>query len=137
VVEADLAIFYEHQLDPEATRMADFPARSSDEFLAHWRKVLHDELIAKQTIVDGGQVAGNIMCFEHAGKREVGYWLGRQHWGRGLATRALVEFLGRLSERPLYAYAVQHNHASIRVLQKCGFTIYAEDAGGAMLILER
>ncbi len=27
VEEADLPVFFEHQLDPEATRMADFSAR--------------------------------------------------------------------------------------------------------------
>ena len=36
VREADLPIFYEHQRDPDAVRMADFPSREWDPFLAHW-----------------------------------------------------------------------------------------------------
>lgn len=38
VQESDLPIFFEQQLDPEAARMAAFPARDRDAFMAHWRK---------------------------------------------------------------------------------------------------
>jgi len=40
VQPSDLPIFFEQQLDPEATRMAAFPARSHDAFMAHWTKIL-------------------------------------------------------------------------------------------------
>jgi Acetyltransferase (GNAT) domain len=33
---------------------------------------------------------------------EVSYWIGREFWGRGFATRALAEFLGIVRRRPLY-----------------------------------
>lgn len=39
-----------------------------------------------------------------------------------MATAALRLFLGIVTTRPLYAFAVKHNVASIRVLEKCGFT---------------
>src|SRR5262249_31729380 len=67
------------------------------------------------------QVVGSIVCFEWDGKREVGYWIDRQHWGKGLATAALSLFLGEVAERPLYAGAARDNVASLRVLEKCGF----------------
>jgi hypothetical protein len=35
VREADLPVFFEHQLDPEATRMAAFPARDREPITAH------------------------------------------------------------------------------------------------------
>ena len=38
VRKADLTVFYEQQLDPEATRMAAFPSRGRDAFMAHWAK---------------------------------------------------------------------------------------------------
>jgi RimJ/RimL family protein N-acetyltransferase len=63
-----------------------------------------------------------MLCFERDGKREVGYWLGRAYWGRGIATAALAAVLREVSERPLYAYVVRSNVGSIRVLEKCGFT---------------
>jgi RimJ/RimL family protein N-acetyltransferase len=53
----------------------------------------------------------------------VGYWIGKEYWGRGIATAALQEFLTHLKMRPLHAYVAKHNKASIRVLEKCGFKV--------------
>lgn len=39
VLEADLPLFYEHQLDEDAARMADFPSRDYAAFMAHWKKM--------------------------------------------------------------------------------------------------
>lgn len=49
------------------------------------------------------------------------YWIGKQYWGKGIATEALLNFLPKLKVRPLYARAAKENPASIRVLEKCGF----------------
>jgi len=121
VVEEDLDAFYEQQLDPEATAMALFPARDRESFDAHWRRVLADGSVTKKTIVDDGRVAGNVGCWEADGRRYVGYWLGREFWGRGLATAALTELVRGLAERPLYAWVATSNVGSIRVLEKCRF----------------
>jgi len=40
VQDSDLPVFFEQQLDPQATRMAAFPSRSRDAFMAHWKKSL-------------------------------------------------------------------------------------------------
>jgi hypothetical protein len=40
-----------------------------------------------------GRVVGHIASFDLEGRREVTYWIGRENWGRGIATRALQEFL--------------------------------------------
>jgi RimJ/RimL family protein N-acetyltransferase len=127
VLETDLPIFYEQQLDPEATEMAGFPSRDRGAFMAHWAKIMMDESVQLKTILFDGQVAGNIVCFEQLGEREVGYWLGKEYWGKGIATRALTEFLKIIETRPLYAHVAKHNIGSRRVLEKCGFTIAGED----------
>ncbi|MEJ1972150.1 MAG: GNAT family N-acetyltransferase [Lacunisphaera sp.] len=128
VEDRDLPIFFAQQLDPEATRMAAFPSRDHDAFMAHWAKILAG---AKgnviRTIVFQGQVAGNVGSWEQAGERNVGYWLGREFWGKGIASAALSLFLGEVRMRPLHAHVVKHNVASIRVLQKCGFVVSGED----------
>ncbi len=129
VTEGDLPIFFDHQLDPDANHMAAFPARDRDAFTAHWTKILGDETIIKKTILLDGHVAGNIVSFEQFGKPLVGYWIGKEYWGKGVATKALSEFLGHVQARPLYARVAKHNIASIRVLEKCGFTICGEDKG--------
>jgi RimJ/RimL family protein N-acetyltransferase len=121
VVESDLEAFYEHQLDPEATRMALFPSRDREAFYAHWRRLLANDAMTKKTIVDEGRVAGNVLCWQQDGRRLVGYWLGREFWGRGLATRALAELVQEVPVRPLHAWVATSNVGSIRVLEKCGF----------------
>ena len=70
-----------------------------------------------------GAVAGNIVSWEHDGERDVGYWIGREHWGEGVATAALGAFLTSSRTRPLFAHVAAHNVGSIRVLEKCGFAL--------------
>jgi RimJ/RimL family protein N-acetyltransferase len=128
VEDGDVELFFEHQMDPEATRMAAFPARERDPFMAHWAKIRTDQTVITQAIVVDGHVAGNVVSWEQSGRRTVGYWIGSRHWGRGIATKALTLFLGRVTLRPLYAYVAVHNVGSIRVLEKCGFRrVQAQD----------
>ena len=130
VEEADLTIFFDQQLDPDANHMAAFTARNPADraaFMEHWARILGDETITKRTILVDGQVAGNVGSFEQFGEREVGYWLGKDFWGKGVATRALWAFLREVRARPLLARVAKDNLASRRVLEKCGFTICGED----------
>ena len=127
VTEDDLPIFFEDQRDREGARMAAFTSRDREAFTVHWTRLLGDETVITKTIVFDGEVAGNVVRFEYAGRREVGYWIGRRSWGRGVATAALSAFLAHDTTRPIYAGVAKHNTASIRVLEKCGFTV-ADDA---------
>ena len=103
VIEADLPIFFEQQLDPDAIEMAAFPSRDREAFMAHWARIIADDSVILKTILFDGQVAGNIVSFEESGKREVGYWIGKEYWGKGIATKALASFLDYVRPRPLYA----------------------------------
>ena len=134
----DIPIFYEHQLDPDATRMARFPARERDAFTAHWARILDNPTGFERTILYDGEVAGNIVVFDASGKREVGYWIGKQFWGKGIATAALRQVLAEVETRPLHAYVAAGNVGSIRVLEKCGFTIVGHEssADGDGVLLE-
>jgi RimJ/RimL family protein N-acetyltransferase len=123
VEPSDLPVFFEHQMGPVAHRMAAFEPRERPEFEAHWTRILIDETVIARTIVAAGETVGYIVCFEREGVHEVGYWIGREHWGRGIASGALARFLTVVQARPLYARVAQHNVASARVLEKCGFTI--------------
>ena len=123
VTEADIPVFFEHQGDPEARDMAKMPARDAEAFTAHWQKILANDAVTKKTILYEGEVAGNIVTFDRDGKRLVGYWIGREHWGKGLASKGLAELLSEETTRPLYAYAATSNIGSMRVLEKCGFTL--------------
>jgi RimJ/RimL family protein N-acetyltransferase len=132
---ADLPIFYEQQLDADATRMAAFPARDRAAFDAHWAtNVLGNPAAVTRTILVDGEVAGHIGSWLQDGVRLVGYWVGKAHWGKSVATRALAAFLHLVTERPLHAHVATHNVGSIRVLEKCGFSLEreerVEDTGG-------
>ena len=134
VTDDDLPIFFEQQLDPDANYMAAFTSRDPsdrDAFMAHWARIRADETIINRTVVYDGQVAGSVASFEDAGQLEVTYWLGREFWGKGIATRALASLLAYQTTRPIYARAAKDNAASLRVLQKCGFVITGEDKGYA------
>jgi RimJ/RimL family protein N-acetyltransferase len=121
VEDPDLEVFFEHQRDPEATGMAAVGARDKERFAAHWAKIRVDDANVLRTIVADGVVAGNIVSWEQDGQRLLGYWVGREHWGRGVATKALVRFLAEVPARPLHAHVATHNVGSIRVLEKAGF----------------
>jgi RimJ/RimL family protein N-acetyltransferase len=123
-VEAnDLPLFFEHQRDPIAVAMVAFNSRDRAAFDQHWAKLLADDSLLKKAVTVDGEVAGNIGSWTAEGKREVGYWIDRAFWGRGVATEALSAFLRLEQTRPLYAGVAKHNVASIRVLQKCGFKL--------------
>jgi RimJ/RimL family protein N-acetyltransferase len=137
VVEDDLPILFEHQIDPVAYGMAGFTPRDHDAFMDHWHKnVLGDPTNESRTIVVDGKVVGHVCCFSRGGKREVGYWIAREHWGRGIASEALARFLSEIDERPLYAGVAKGNTASLRVLDKCGFRMLDEEPDGVLLVLE-
>jgi RimJ/RimL family protein N-acetyltransferase len=55
---------------------------------------------------------------------EIGYWLGRQYWGCGYMTEAVKAMVylafAYLGLERIYAYRLEHNIASIRVLKKAG-----------------
>ena len=123
-------MFFEHQLDAEATRMAAFPSRDRDAFMAHWARIMSKETNETgilNTILADGTVAGNVVYWEAAGEPNIAYWLGKTHWGKGIASAALAQFLTKIEARPVYAHVAKHNFASIRVLQKCGFQLARED----------
>jgi RimJ/RimL family protein N-acetyltransferase len=134
VAPSDVAIFYAQQLDPDAIRMAAFVNADRTDwvvFAAHWAKILRAPRTTNRTIVAGEKVAGHIACYPQGEHLEVTYWLGREFWGRGIATQALALMLRLVVDRPMMGRAATDNLGSIRVLQKCGFKIVGTDRGFA------
>ncbi|MFE9883389.1 GNAT family N-acetyltransferase [Streptomyces sp. NPDC005784] len=135
VRDADLPIFFAQMNDPEGLRMAAFTAKDPSDsayFEAHWARIRQDPTIIARTVVgDSDEVVGNAAVFGPPEEREVTYWIGRQYWGRGVATAALRELLVLAPERPLHGRAAADNLASIQVLKKCGFAVSGSDRGFA------
>ena len=82
-------------------------------------------LLAMAAVVDN-RIAGHIGSWTQDGQRQVGYWIGKDYWGRGIATQVVSMFLRVVTDRPIHAYVAKHNVASIRVLEKCGFLLHAD-----------
>jgi len=134
VQEDDLPVFFRHQRDPVAIRMAAFTAPDPSDryaFEEHWARILDDDSVVTQTIMVAADVVGYVASFVEEGKTEVTYWIDRSRWGQGIASRALAEFLGQVTTRPLHARVAKDNAGSLHVLQRCGFTITGEDSGFA------
>ena len=90
-------------------------------FDSRWQRLINNPEVCIRTIEWQGETAGHVASFTMEGDREITYWIGRDYWGRGLATKALRLFLNVETERPLHARAAADNPASLRVLVKCGF----------------
>lgn len=135
VTAGDLPFFYENQRDPAATAMAGVPARDRAAFTAHWERILADPGVHARAVEADGRLAGNVVSFERDGRREVGYWIGREFWGAGVASAALAAFLDLETARPLYAGVVRWNSGSLRVLEKCGFAVVGVDGDEVTLRL--
>lgn len=146
VVEADLEFLLAYEHDPEAVRRSRFTPRPRDAFMTHWKsKILGDSTVFVQTVTVDGEPAGGIMAWWESvpdldDRRFIGYWLGRQYWGRGVGTVALGQFLLREANRPLYADPFAENTASVRLLEKHGFrrsgTVRHGEDEHTMLVLD-
>ena len=124
VEDRDLNVLFEHWTDRDAIRMAAFTSQDQNDrtaFERRWARLRSDVSTTNRVVEIDGRVVGQIASFDLEGHREVTYWIGREDWGRGIATRALQELLQVEATRPLYARAASDNAASIRVLTKCGF----------------
>lgn len=102
--------------------------------LAHARKFL-DWIVEQSSptvwaIEVNGEATGGIGVELHADvervSAEIGYWLGEAAWGQGIVTEALravtAEAFQRFELTRIYALPFADNRASVRVLEKAGYT---------------
>lgn len=84
-------------------------------------------------IVSDGILVGTIGAipgdFERQRTAEIGYWVARPYWGKGIASQALEKFTQLIFENTdfirLYASVIEGNRASAKVLEKCGYRLEA------------
>lgn len=123
----DVPVLFAMQLDDASNAMAGTKPRPMEQFAALWRRAIGDPASCARVIVratsDAAQVVGSVSSFEAQGRLCVGYWIAREHWGLGIASRALAMFVEEERRRPLYATTARANEASRRVLARCGFRL--------------
>lgn len=74
-----------------------------------------------------GEVAGGGGIHRTGHQAEIGYWLAKKHWGKGLATEIAKELVkigfGKMKLKRITAKVFLPNKASVRVLEKNGFKL--------------
>jgi hypothetical protein len=121
-IDRDLDTLFEFQADPEASAMAALPSRDLPAFLEHEAKIKADPSMITRTVVAGGGVVGSMGSWEVEGERDVGFWIGRDHWETATRLRPFARSststpTGRCTPtwRPQRRFR--------RVLEKCGFVL--------------
>jgi RimJ/RimL family protein N-acetyltransferase len=126
----DLHIFFQFQLDEEASYLAAFiPEDPTDKsvYLTKHTELLSDPTVNYMTITFNNIVVGSIVKFETEAEAEITYWIDKELWGQGIATKALIDFLSIETKRPIYGRVAFDNFGSQKVLEKCGFVIIAKE----------
>ncbi len=100
-------------------------------FIDHFATAPDTDVFA---VVQDGEVIGSagldVLDDVHERTVEIGYWIGRPFFGRGIATRVVAAmtahaFLAYPEMVRLQARVFSENFASIRVLEKNGFVLEA------------
>ncbi|MFO0833223.1 MAG: GNAT family N-acetyltransferase [Phycisphaerales bacterium] len=125
----DVPLLFVIQSDPLSNEMAGTRARTREAFFAVWEGIFANPLCRSMTVECGGVVVGGVSCFQAGGEDHVGYWVAREHWGRGIATKALSSFLLVEPRRPLHATTAWANAGSKRVLERNGFRLVGRRMG--------
>lgn len=124
----DVRTLHALELDAASNALAGTKPRDWPTFEARWTQILADRDgsatgVTPRVIMADGVLAGAINIAPHEGSDSIGYWIAREHWGRGIASRAVALMLGEWARRPLLATTAGHNLPSIRVLEKNGFVV--------------
>lgn len=136
LIEDAHEVFRNYGSDPEVTRYLTWSTHQKveDAFeamlsrLAHWEQGTEFSWSITPP-GDSPRVMGMISASPDARRAwcwSVGYVLGREWWGHGYMTEALLVITGHLFAQPgvlrVWAWADEENYTSMRVLEKAGFT---------------
>ena len=129
--EADVPAWYERARDAESAALAGDPIPESIDMGFQWlernRERFHRQTGIRWAIVPKGstQSVGSVglaITPDNAAVAELGFVIGRAHWGHGMATcaaRQVVRFaFDSLGLSEIRAEALESNLASRRVLEK-------------------
>lgn len=144
--EDDAEELYKFASDPEVGPAAGWPAHTSVE---NSREIIRTVLSAEGTFAvvlkETGAPVGSIGIMRHTeiarkdSEAEIGYWIGRPYWGRGLITEAVAECLRYCFEElglgRLWCGYYQGNERSRRVQEKCGFVYHHTEENKACPLL--
>ncbi|MEN8187868.1 MAG: GNAT family N-acetyltransferase [Bacteroidota bacterium] len=130
----DLETLFLFQLDEEANRLAAFTSKKPSDkntYIEKWTRLLSDEKVNIRTILFKKEIVGSIAKFEMNGNAEITYWIGKEFWGKGIASSALKKFLEIERTRPIFGRIAFDNLGSKKVLENCQFSKIGIEKGFA------
>ena len=97
-----------------------------------WIQTGHKEGIVRAIQYEeefAGVIGVHSGSYHHAKNAEIGYWLGEDFWGKGIATKSVGIMTARAFQTKnivrIYAPVFAPNKLSMRVLEKNGYTLDA------------
>lgn len=135
--EADAEECFKYAVDPEIGSPCGWPAHTSVEDSRNVIKnVLNGPECYAICLKENGKPIGSIELMLHEksiktqgdNECELGYWLGKPYWGKGIIPEAAKELLRRafedLGKEKVWCGYYEGNEKSKRVQEKLGFTYY-------------
>jgi len=97
---------------------ADWPL-----FHRHYHTIITQKKLDIFAVRVDGEYAGAVEVSDGGDHYQIGYWLGVDYCGQGIATEAIRSVVGQLDHRAVTADTLKTNRASARVLEKNGFEL--------------
>ena len=132
--ESDAKALFKYASDPDIGPRAGWPPHQSvEDSLEVIRKFFSNEATWAIVLNETNEPIGCIGYLTHASSNipigendcEVGYWVGKPYWNKGICTEALRLLLDYCTNvmhfESIWADYFTGNPASGRVMQKCGF----------------
>ena len=108
-------------------------AREAIEFLMSQYDSVDGPFVYPVLTKDGQNIGYVQLCKLEDGSWEIGYHIAKDFTGKGYATEAIKAFLPamahKLNIKEVYGICLAENTASVRVLEKCGFTQIYQGTG--------
>jgi RimJ/RimL family protein N-acetyltransferase len=103
-----------------------YTIQNAVEWIAHTNEQMP---LQNMAITVNGKIAGSIGLVPkedvYRKSIEIGYFVGEQYWGKGIATTAVLMLLNYIQNHfdvvRIYVEVFEHNKASMKVLEKSGF----------------
>ena len=140
--QADAEDLYRYACDPDVGPIAGWPPhKNPDESRAVIRDVLNGREAYAICLKEDGRAVGAIELklnghtdlTDRDDECEMGYWLGKPFWGRGIVPEAVTEMLRRAFEdigmQKVWVGYYEGNSKSKRVQEKCRFRFQRKSEG--------